>query len=64
MNYREVIYMQCQICRASGSNMKKCRACGHIWCATCAKKGVPQYIKPRSDNQCPYCGKYDTVFGA
>ena len=49
--------MQCQVCRTSGSNMRKCSACNQVHCKGCASKGKGHYPKLKAVNKCPYCGK-------
>ena len=48
--------MQCQVCRSSGANMKKCEKCNNVWCESCATRGKGHYPKQQSTNVCPYCG--------
>jgi len=50
---------QCQVCKTSGGNMKRCNACGQFWCANCARQGKGHYPKTTAANKCPYCGKYE-----
>ncbi len=53
---------QCQICHVAGSNMKRCKKCGQIWCTHCAHTGKGgRYPKQTADNKCPYCGALDKI---
>ena len=52
---------QCQVCRTSGGNMKKCKKCGQVWCQNCAARGNGHYPKLRAQNVCPYCGTANQV---
>jgi hypothetical protein len=52
---------RCGVCRTSGGNMKRCKECGQIWCANCARQGKGHYPKAQSANRCPYCGKVGKV---
>lgn len=47
--------MNCPICKHSGSNMRKCKKCGKVYCRSCASKGLGDYKKV-SANKCPHCG--------
>lgn len=48
--------MQCQVCKHSGGNMKRCTSCNQVWCANCARAGKGHYPKSTAANKCPYCG--------
>lgn len=50
--------MKCQYCKASGSNMKKCKKCGQVYCLNCALKGIG-YPKIKAANMCPFCHAYN-----
>ena len=39
--------MHCPKCHSSGGNMRRCKACGRIFCQRCYGTG---------SNRCPYCG--------
>ena len=53
---------QCQVCKTSGFNMKRCKECNSSWCLECAQKGRGHYPKVGSViNKCPYCGKLDKI---
>ena len=49
--------MKCQSCNVNGTNMKRCKACGKIYCISCALKGKGPYPKVSALNKCPYCLK-------
>lgn len=36
---------ECQVCKTSGSNMKRGKKCNQIWCANCSSKGKGHYPK-------------------
>lgn len=56
---------KCQTCNQSGSNMKTCEACFKSWCAPCVASGKWQATRrPRSSNECPYCGKIGKIKNA
>ena len=48
--------MQCQICGTAGDNMRKCKACGVVFCDN--PKCIEQRFGHRSKgcNICPACG--------
>lgn len=48
--------MQCQICGTAGDNMRKCKACGVVFCDN--PKCIEQRFGHRSQgcNICPACG--------
>ncbi len=50
---------QCQTCKMSGGNMKKCKKCNMIYCASCVAQGRGNYPKV-SANKCPHCGALDS----
>ena len=52
---------QCQICKTSGANMKKCEKCNQVWCANCARNGKWPGPKSTAANKCIYCGAYKVV---
>jgi hypothetical protein len=52
---------QCQVCKASGANMKRCKECGSFWCANCARQGKGHYLKTSAANKCSYCGKLNKI---
>lgn len=52
---------ECQVCKTSGSNMKRCKKCNQIWCANCSSKGKGHYPKTTSTNKCPYCGTLNQI---
>ena len=48
--------MQCQVCKGSGSNMRRCKKCGQIYCRSCASKGKGPYPKVKDIQKCLWCG--------
>lgn len=52
---------QCQVCKTSGGNLRRCRKCGMMWCLPCASSGRGHYPKVRASNVCPYCGDAHSV---
>ncbi len=53
--------VKCVVCNTSGANMKRCKACGEVWCQKCASFGKAPYPKLKAMNVCPYCGKMNSV---
>ncbi len=49
----------CKFCNTTGSNMKRCKKCGNVWCMNCATRGKGDYPKQKFANVCPYCGGYN-----
>jgi len=52
---------QCQTCRTSGANMKRCKKCNSFWCQDCATAGRGPYPKQSAGNKCPYCGTLNQI---
>ena len=54
--------IRCPVC-TDHNFMKKCKACGKVWCSSCAfKGGQGQYPKQTAADKCPYCntqGKFE-----
>ncbi len=57
---------KCPQCSTSGDNMKKCSACGQVFCKQCVQKGIGKYSTVKQSdrftgNKCPLCGALNKI---